>query len=73
MYVSRSFLPSRSFFTSAAAASTCYRLRQFVDDIVCVITPEPFYAVSAWYDDFSQTTDEEVASLISPQQHANRN
>lgn len=57
----------------AAAASTCYRLRQFVDDIVCVITPEPFYAVSAWYDDFSQTTDEEVSSLISPPQHANRN
>jgi len=57
----------------AAAASTCYRLRSFVDDIVCVITPEPFYAVSAWYDDFSQTTDEEVASLISPPQHANRN
>lgn len=57
----------------AAAPSTCYRLRTFVDDIVCVITPEPFYAVSAWYDDFSQTTDEEVASLMSPAQHANRN
>ena len=57
----------------AAAASTCYRLRQFVDDIVCVITPEPFYSVSAWYDDFSQTTDEEVSSFISPPQHVNRN
>jgi len=48
-----------------AAASTCSRLRPFVDDIVCVITPEPFYAVSAWYDDFSQTTDEEVYSLVN--------
>jgi len=48
----------------AAGKSTCARLRPFVDDIVCVIAPEPFYAVSAWYDDFSQTTDEEVASLM---------
>jgi putative phosphoribosyl transferase len=48
-----------------AGASTCARLRPFVDDIVCVITPEPFYAVSAWYDDFSQTTDEEVYSMVS--------
>ena len=49
----------------AAAASTCARLRPFVNDIVCVITPEPFYSVSAWYDDFSQTTDEEVYSMVS--------
>jgi putative phosphoribosyl transferase len=48
----------------AAGKSTCARLRPFVDDIVCVIAPEPFYAVSAWYDDFSQTTDEEVASMM---------
>jgi putative phosphoribosyl transferase len=47
-----------------AAASTCSRLRPFVDDIVCLTTPEPFYAVSAWYEDFSQTTDEEVYSLV---------
>lgn len=49
----------------AAAKATCARLQPFVDDIVSVITPEPFYAVSAWYDDFSQTTDEEVYSLVS--------
>jgi len=48
----------------AAASSTCSRLRAFVDDIVCLITPEPFFAVSAWYDDFSQTTDEEVYNLV---------
>ena len=47
----------------AAASSTVSRLRPFVDDIVTVIMPEPFYAVSAWYDDFSQTTDEEVHAL----------
>src|SRR5258708_9939604 len=49
----------------AAAKATCARLRPFVDDIVCVITPEPFYAVSASYDDLSQTTDVEVYSLVS--------
>lgn len=48
----------------AAASSTCDRFRRFVDDIVCVTTPDPFWAVSAWYDDFSQTTDEEVHDLL---------
>lgn len=48
----------------AAASSTCSRLRAFADDVVCLITPEPFYAVSAWYEDFSQTTDEEVYNLV---------
>lgn len=48
-----------------AAESTCARLGPYVDDIFCLSTPEPFYAVSAWYDDFSQTTDEEVYSLMS--------
>jgi predicted phosphoribosyltransferase len=48
----------------AAASSTCSRLRVFVDDLVCLIKREPFYAVSAWYEDFSQTTDEEVFELV---------
>jgi len=32
---------------------------------VCVVTPEPFYAVGLWYEDFSQTTDEEVRTLLA--------
>ncbi len=48
------------------AAATCARLRRYADDVVCVATPEPFRAVSSWYDDFSQTTDEEVFSLVAP-------
>jgi putative phosphoribosyl transferase len=36
-----------------------------VDEIVCAVTPEPFYAVGLWYDDFSQTTDDEVRELIA--------
>jgi len=49
----------------AAAESTCARLRTMVDDVVCLFTPEPFRAVSAWYEDFSQTTDREVHNLLA--------
>jgi len=48
-----------------AAAATVTRLRPFVDDLVCINIPESFFAVSAWYDNFSQTTDEEVSSMVS--------
>jgi predicted phosphoribosyltransferase len=47
-----------------AAPDTCDELRAEVDDIVCAVTPEPFHAVGLWYDDFSQTTDEEVHDLL---------
>ena len=32
---------------------------------LCAVTPEPFYAVGLWYEDFSQTTDEEVRELLA--------
>jgi putative phosphoribosyl transferase len=47
-----------------AAPSTCSELGQEVDECICVITPEPFHAVGIWYEDFSQTTDEEVRDLL---------
>jgi predicted phosphoribosyltransferase len=47
-----------------SAADTCRAFRDIADDVVCVMTPEPFYAVGLWYDDFSQTTDEEVHDLL---------
>lgn len=34
------------------------------DELICLVTPEPFYAVGAYYEDFSQTTDEEVRHLL---------
>src|SRR3954454_3561173 len=43
-----------------ASRSTCEEMREFVDEMVCAETPEPFYAVGLWYDDFGQTTDDEV-------------
>jgi putative phosphoribosyl transferase len=48
-----------------AAPETCEEFRDEVDDIICAITPEPFYAVGLWYQDFSQTTDDEVRGLLA--------
>jgi len=47
-----------------AAPETCEQLGREVDEIVCGETPRPFHAVGLWYDDFSQTTDEEVRELL---------
>jgi predicted phosphoribosyltransferase len=47
-----------------AAAEACDEFRQDVEDVVCAATPEPFMAVGAWYEDFSQTSDTEVRRLL---------
>lgn len=47
-----------------AVPPTCAELGHEVDECVCVIMPEPFYAVGVWYEDFSQTTDDEVRDLL---------
>ena len=47
-----------------AAAQTCDVLAREADDVVCALTPEPFYAVGLWYADFSQTSDDEVHELL---------
>ncbi|MEE4275194.1 MAG: phosphoribosyltransferase family protein [Thermoleophilia bacterium] len=47
-----------------AAPEACAAIARIVDDIVCLQTPEPFYGVGAWYEDFAQTTDEDVARLL---------
>jgi putative phosphoribosyl transferase len=46
------------------AAETCRGLRAEADDVVCATAPRDFQAVSLWYDEFSQTTDQEVRSLL---------
>jgi putative phosphoribosyl transferase len=46
------------------APSTCDEFRDEADQVVCAVTPEPFLAVGYWYEDFSQTTDEEVRELL---------
>jgi len=48
-----------------ASVDACNKLREKVDELITVVTPEPFGAVGAWYEDFSQTTDEEVIDILS--------
>jgi len=52
------------------AAETCAALRAVADDVICLETPEPFRAVGLWYEDFSQTTDDEVHTLLDRARHA---
>jgi putative phosphoribosyl transferase len=46
------------------APDTCEGFGGLVDEVVCAEMPEPFVAVGQWYDDFNQTTDEEVRDLL---------
>jgi putative phosphoribosyl transferase len=52
-----------------AATATCDEFRAEVDEVICAVTPEPFYAVGMWYEDFTQTTDEEVRELLARAAH----
>jgi erythromycin esterase-like protein/predicted phosphoribosyltransferase len=52
-----------------ASPETCGELKAEVDEVVCAITPEPFHAVGYWYEDFTQTTDQEVRELLARRQH----
>ena len=47
------------------ARETCERLGRIADRVVCLATPEPFNAVGLWYQEFGQTSDEEVARLLT--------
>jgi putative phosphoribosyl transferase len=47
-----------------AAPETCALFEDLVDEVVCAETPQPFYGVGRWYQDFSQTTDEEVRMFL---------
>jgi putative phosphoribosyl transferase len=47
------------------APDTCREFEHEVDEIVCAIAPEFFQAVGQYYEDFSQTSDEEVRELLS--------
>lgn len=48
-----------------AAREICADLRRVADEVVCASTPDPFLAVGAWYEDFAQTTDDEVRELLA--------
>jgi predicted phosphoribosyltransferase len=48
-----------------AAYHTCAALRAIADRVVCPATPEPFMAVGLYYENFDQTTDDEVRRLLA--------
>lgn len=47
-----------------AAPEACEQLAREAGDVICAATPQPFHAVSLWYDDFAQTSDREVRELL---------
>lgn len=57
--------PMRIIVAVPIAAPECLgEIRGIADDCICEFTPTPFFAVGAWYDNFSQTTDEQVRDLL---------
>jgi putative phosphoribosyl transferase len=50
--------------TPVAPASTCRRLRDIADELVCVDVRDEFFAIGQFYEDFSQVTDYEVTELL---------
>jgi len=47
------------------AASTYSDMQRAADEVAAVMMPEHFYAVGQWYEDFFQTSDQEVRDLLA--------
>jgi len=61
----RKFGPARIVVAvPVGSADTCAELQNAADEVICLATPEPFYAVGLWYGNFTQTTDGEVRELL---------
>lgn len=48
-----------------APKDTLEKLAPLVEEIICLLMPHPFFAVGQWYENFNQTSDEEVHQLLS--------
>jgi putative phosphoribosyl transferase len=48
-----------------ASPDVCEEFEQIADEVVCLATEQPFGAVGMWYEDFDQTTDQEVIDLLA--------
>jgi predicted phosphoribosyltransferase len=53
-----------------ADPEVCAEVRDRADDAVCLLTPQPMHAIGLWYDDFSQTSDDEVRALLERSRRA---
>ena len=47
------------------AGETCQELAAEADEVVCARVPASFRAVGEWYDDFSETTDDDIRALLA--------
>jgi len=62
----RSLKPSKLIIAvPVGSREACARLRGEVDELVCLATPELFFAVGEWYRDFEQVSDDEVRHLLA--------
>jgi len=62
----RKLEPARIVVAVAVAPKSTYEeLRAEADELVCLLTPEFFFAISMWYEEFEQTTDDEVRDLLA--------
>ncbi|MBW4467216.1 MAG: phosphoribosyltransferase [Pegethrix bostrychoides GSE-TBD4-15B] len=48
-----------------APPETCELIQKLVQEVVCLITPDPLSSIGQWYEDFSQTSDQEVCRLLA--------
>jgi putative phosphoribosyl transferase len=62
----RKLRPARIVVAVAVAPKSTYeKLKADADEVICILAPEAFYAISLWYERFQQTTDEEVRDLLA--------
>lgn len=47
-----------------SSSEACRTIETIADEVVCLETPEPYFAVGAWYEDFRATTDDEVQVIL---------
>jgi len=65
VHVVRELNPARLIVAvPVAPQETCEKLKSEADEIICLSMPEPFHAVGLWYENFEQTSDGEVTSLL---------
>ena len=50
------------------ARETCGELACEADEVICARMPRSFHAVGQWYEDFSQTTDDDIRALLDPEE-----
>ncbi len=64
-FISRQQPQSITVAAPVAPPETCELLQQLVDEVICLIMPDPLDSIGRWYEDFSQTSDQEVCQLLA--------